>query len=80
MKYEVLTKQVGGEAYRKVKQFNDYKRAYYYIGDLLQKKDTLHWSYSVKYLMDGYDRKKIFPYGKLFLRRKNICFKINTIN
>jgi len=80
MKYEVLTKQVGGEAYLKVKQFSNYKRAYYYVGDLLQKKDTLHWSYSLKYMMDGYDRKRLFPYGNSFLRRKNICFKIQTIN
>lgn len=79
MKYEVLTKNVGGEAYNKVKTFSNYKRAYYYIGDLLQKKDTLHYSYSLKYMMDGYDRKKIFPYGKLYLRRKNICFKIEPI-
>lgn len=74
--YSVKTKKVGGKSYRTIKKFKNYDKAYAYIGDTLQIKDTLHWSYSTKYLMDGYDKKRIFPYGDNFLRRKNICFKI----
>ena len=78
--YEVLHKKVGIGVYKPLRKrkFQTYKNAYYYIGDVLQKKDCLHWSYSLKYMMDGYDRRKLFKYGDTYLRRKNYCFKIQT--
>ena len=74
--YNVLTKKVGVGDYSLVKRFRTYHKAYSYIGDKLQVKDTLGWSYSCKYLTDGYDKKKIFKYGDTYLRRKFICYKI----
>jgi len=74
--YSVKRKKVGGKTYKTIKEFKNYHKAYAYIGDTLQVSDTLHWSYSTKYMLDGYDKKKIFEYGDTFLRRKNICYKI----
>lgn len=74
--YAVKTKKVGNKNYKKLKEFKTYDKAYSYLGDMLQVKHNLHWSYSAKYLMCGYDRKKLLTYGTSFLRRRNICYKI----
>ena len=69
-------KRVGGKYYRTIKSFKEYRRAYGYLGDLLQEKHNLHWSFSVKYLMCGYDKRKIFKLGSKSVRRDNICYII----
>jgi hypothetical protein len=74
--YSLLVKKVGEPSYKSIKNFRTYKKAYYFVGNKLQTKHNLHFSYSIKYLMCGYDRKKIFPLGKTFVRRDNICYKI----
>jgi hypothetical protein len=76
--YSVKRKKVGSKRYRTIKVFPTYDKAYSFIGNNLQVQDTLHWSYSCKYMMDGYSRKKLFPYGTNYLRRKNICTKIES--
>lgn len=78
--YIVKRKKIGNNNYKTINKFKEYKKAYYFVGDYLQKNDSLHWSYSLKYLMDGYDRKKIFIFGDKYLRRKNICYKIEQLS
>jgi hypothetical protein len=60
--YSLLVKKVGEPSYKSVKKFRTYEKAYYFVGNKLQTKHNLHYSYSVKYLMCGYDKKKIFPF------------------
>lgn len=76
--YQLVYKEVGKIRYKplRTKKFRNYKFAYYYLGSFLQENDTLSWSYSLKYMMDGYDRKKLIRRGNHYFRRKNICFKI----
>lgn len=76
--YCVSIKDVGSEyAYQQVKRFRTYRNAYYYIAEILWRQNpNYHWSYSLKYLQDGYDKKKIFPFGNNFIRKNKKCYKI----
>jgi len=76
--YEVLVKQIKETEYKPIRKskFRNYKFAYYFIGNLLQIKDTLHWGGRLKHMEDGYDRKKLIKFGKRYFRRKNLQFKI----
>ena len=76
--YNVLIKEVGvGIPYQKVKRFRTYKKAHRFIGHELWKENpNFHWSYSLKYLQDGYEKKKIFMFGDNFVRRNNKCYRI----
>jgi hypothetical protein len=77
--YQVLVKdKLKNHDYQPIRKskFRNYDRAYAYIGDLLQVKDTLHWGGRLKHMEDGYDRKKLIRYGNTYFRRKNLQFKI----
>ncbi len=76
--YQLLCKPTNKKRYKAIRKskFKNYYYAYSYLGNMLQKKDTLHWGYSTNYMNDGYSKKKLIVYGKTFFRRKNYHFKI----
>lgn len=78
--HEVLKKQPDGK-FKKVKEFEDYKKAHRYVCNIFYKKeDGLHWSYSLKYMMSGYCKRKIFQFGVLKFKRGDIEFKIKSLD
>jgi hypothetical protein len=76
--YEVLIKKRTETNYKPMRKskFRSYENAYYYIGNILQIKDTLHWGGRLKHMEDGYDRRKLIRFGNTYFRRKNLEFKI----
>jgi hypothetical protein len=77
--YQVLVKDKRkNHDYQPIREskFRNYKNAYYYIGNILQTKDSLHWGGRLKHMEDGYDRKKLIRFGNTYFRRKNLEFKI----
>ena len=74
--YIVQVKEARQEDYKEVARFKDYKKAYYHTGEMLADNSDLHWSYSLKYMMDGYNKNKLFIHGATFIKRDGICYKI----
>lgn len=73
----VLKKQEDGTFKKVRKKFADYKSAHRYVCNIFyRKEDGLHWAFSLKYLLDGYSKKKIFPFGILKFKRNGIEYKI----
>lgn len=49
---------------RTIKNCDSYKQAYYACTEAIIKEDeAFHYSYSMKYLMNGYSKDKLFPFG-----------------
>lgn len=76
--YQVVVKNWGDVEYKPMreKKFRTYKRAYGYVGNKLQVVDTLSWGGNLKYMFDGYCKKKLIRYGNTYFRRKNLQIKI----
>ena len=67
-------------SYKILSKFSSYEDAYYCIGNILWKEnENFSWSYSCKYLHDGYDKSKIFIFGKTYIKKNNKCYKILEI-
>lgn len=76
--YTVRIKKVGDTRHLAIKSFSTYRKAYAYIGDLLQEIDTLHWGGRIKNpcMYDGYEKVKLFQYGTTCFKRKNRIYTI----
>lgn len=81
-KYQVLIKDFGVKyEYEQEKRFRTYQNAYYFIANILWKNNPNYsWSCSLKYLNDGYEKKKIFPFGNTYVRNNKRCYKIKIQN
>lgn len=76
----VFYKKTGNKKYITLRKFKTYKSAYYYTANILwRENNNLNWSYSIKYLCNGYSKKKIFIYGSNYVRRNGFCYKIAYI-
>ena len=78
--YKVLTKKQGSKEFKTIRKFEDYKKCYRYVGSRLQRDFNLHWSYSLKYLLEDFDKTKIFKYGDTFIEIKKTSFRIEQTN
>lgn len=77
----IVKKKNKDGSYTKLNTFSEYKKAYYFVCDkFYQREDGLHWSYSLKYMMYGYDRTKLFEYGCLKFKRGSSEYKIESLN
>jgi hypothetical protein len=66
----VTEKKPNNKIPKKVKEFKDYQKAYSFVGHTIWKRDeSLHWSYSLKYLQSGYSKLKIFQFGDFKVKR-----------
>ena len=62
--------------YKEVAKFKEYIKAYYHAGEMLADRSDLHWSYSLKYMMDGYCRTKLFELGTTEFNWDGFSYKI----
>jgi len=78
--HEVLKRQSDG-TFKKVTEFDEYKKAHRYICNIFYRKEEgLHWSYSLKYMMNGYCKRRIFEFGTLKFKRGDTEYKINSLS
>lgn len=65
---------------RTIKKCETYKQAYYACTEaILREDEALHYSYSMKYLMNGYSTQKLFPYGSTKGHIGNKTFLIKEV-
>jgi hypothetical protein len=79
--YAVYKKSNTGKSPTKLKTFTNYKDAYYFICEKFSRReDGLHYSYSLKYMMSGYDKTKLFEYGCIKFKRFGSEYEIQSLN
>ena len=75
--FTVTEKKPKNKLHKKLKDFKDYQKAYSFVGHTIWKRDeSLHWSYSLKYLQSGYDKMKIFQFGDFKVKRDGFEYTI----
>ena len=74
--YQVLKAKKDG-TFLNLKTFATYKQAYYFVAEKYIRQGTgMHYSFGLKYLMDGYDKSKLFKFGCLDFKHNSQHFKI----
>jgi len=74
--HNVQKKQSDG-SFKTVRKFKEYKDAFYYCTEkFVSHEDGLHYSHSLKYVMHGYDRTRIWVMGCLKFKRNGIEYRI----
>jgi hypothetical protein len=79
MAFKVFYKTERQSKFKKVGEFQEYKKAYYFVGDEMQEKTNLHWS-NLKSMKDGYGKEKLFLFGEMILNNDGHSYKIEEVN
>lgn len=74
---KIKKRKLGAKRYRIIANKRNYDNAWnQVINELLKNDATLNFSYNLQFLLKGYTKKRIFPYGSTELCHDGIEYKI----
>lgn len=63
-----------------MKVFSTYDKAYFYLGEYLQRNTNLYWGWKLKHILNpDRNKRKTFRYGQTRINRKKLQVKITEI-